>query len=506
MQGWAAASILLFAVAVLSKGLGFLREILIANYFGASGAVDAFSVAYAIPLFAAGGIGFAFSMALISKYHQVLAASGQVAATSLLVSIHASCLVLSVLVMIPLWLVPNEIIQFVAPGLSPGGAQLAGELLRWLSVYVLSLNMVNMLVATFHVGNHFKAPAITEIGFNAVTIIILVCCASSLGIHALVWGNLLGNLLCIGLLIGALAKSRASFIVWHLRRINLWGPVRLMLPIWGYAICGHLGGIISNYFASGLREGSVAAFGYAKTFSVATVTLVTLNIARGIFPTLAALSSAEQSEEGRTLLLALSKVIILLFVPVSILLIVFRKEVLSALYVRGAFNVADLEATAAVFAYFAAILVVAALEPVFVRTCFAFADAKTPLFATLAGSFVMVPFMAVLAPLMGVAGIGLSAAVGLVIDVSIQMVVLDKRFGGFFASKLIQCLLRSLFCAGVLLPPLLLWPTGNMMQVFAAMLAYAVAYAALVRHLSRDGVEALAILWGQGGRRSVEVA
>lgn len=169
------------------RGLDFLGDF-DCKLLCASGAVDAFSVAYAIPLFAAGGIGFAFSMALISKYHQVLAASGQVAATSLLVSIHASCLVLSVLVMIPLWLVPNEIIQFVAPGLSPGGAQLAGELLRWLSVYVLSLNMVNMLVATFHVGNHFKAPAITEIGFNAVTIIILVCCASSLGIHALVWG------------------------------------------------------------------------------------------------------------------------------------------------------------------------------------------------------------------------------------------------------------------------------------------------------------------------------
>lgn len=74
MQGWAAASVLLLAVAALSKGLGFIREILIANYYGASGLVDAFSVAYSVPLLAAGGISFAFSVALVPRYHQVLAA------------------------------------------------------------------------------------------------------------------------------------------------------------------------------------------------------------------------------------------------------------------------------------------------------------------------------------------------------------------------------------------------------------------------------------------------
>lgn len=311
LQGWAAASVLLLAVAVVSKGLGFVREILVANYYGASGLVDAFSIAYSVPLLAAGGISFAFSMALLPKYHQVLAAKGREEANCLLVSMHVSSVVLSIAVLLPLWVIPNEVIRLVAPGLPSDGVQLAGDLLRWLCVYVLSLNIVNLLVATFHVFNHFKVPAISEIGFNVVTIAVLICWSSGLSIHALVLGNLLGNVLCIGLLVGALAHNRTIIGAWYVPRVNLWSSVRLMLPIWGYAICGHLGGTIANFFASGLREGSVAAFGYARTVSAAVVTLVTLNIARGVFPTLAALSSKEQSEEGRTLLLALSKVIIL---------------------------------------------------------------------------------------------------------------------------------------------------------------------------------------------------
>jgi len=505
LQGWAAASVLLLAVAVVSKGLGFVREILVANYYGASGLVDAFSIAYSVPLLAAGGISFAFSMALLPKYHQVLAAKGREEANCLLVSMHVSSVVLSIAVLLPLWVIPNEVIRLVAPGLPSDGVQLAGDLLRWLCVYVLSLNIVNLLVATFHVFNHFKVPAISEIGFNVVTIAVLICWSSGLSIHALVLGNLLGNVLCIGLLVGALAHKRTIIGAWYVPRVNLWSSVRLMLPIWGYAICGHLGGTIANFFASGLREGSVAAFGYARTVSAAVVTLVTLNIARGVFPTLAALSSKEQSEEGRTLLLALSKVIILFFVPFSILLAVFRKEILGTLYLRGAFGAMDLETTSTVFVYFAATLAVAALEPVFVRTCFTFADTRTPLIATIAASFVMIPLMSFLAPLMGIAGIGLSAALGLLVDVGIQVLVLDKRFCGLFVSELVQCFARSFMCAGLLLPLLLLWPAVNTIQVCAATVVYAGAYAVLASYLSRDGVKALTILWGAGVRRSVEV-
>lgn len=181
--------------------------------------------------------------------------------------------------------------------------------------------------------------------------------------------------------------------------------------------------------------------------------------------------------------------------PFSILLAVFRKEILGTLYLRGAFGAMDLETTSTVFVYFAATLAVAALEPVFVRTCFTFADTRTPLIATIAASFVMIPLMSFLAPLMGIAGIGLSAALGLLVDVGIQVLVLDKRFCGLFVSELVQCFARSFMCAGLLLPLLLLWPAVNTIQVCAATVVYAGAYAVLASYLSRDGVKALTILW-----------
>ncbi len=110
----------------------------------------------------------------------------------------------------------------------------------------------------------------------------------------------------------------------------------------------------------------------------------------------------------------------------------------------------------------------------------------------------MIPLMSVLAPLMGIAGIGLSAVLGLLVDVGIQVFVLNKRFRGLFAGELVQCFARSFICAGLLLPLLLLWPAVNTIQVGIAMVVYAGAYAILACYLSRDGVRALSVIWGRG--------
>src|SRR6266849_9239779 len=72
VQGWVSASFILLSVALASKGLGFVREVLVAKYFGVSGQVDAFMVAMSLPMMIGGGIGIAFSTALVPAYQKVL--------------------------------------------------------------------------------------------------------------------------------------------------------------------------------------------------------------------------------------------------------------------------------------------------------------------------------------------------------------------------------------------------------------------------------------------------
>jgi hypothetical protein len=86
------------------------------------------------------------------------------------------------------------------------------------------------------------------------------------------------------------------------------------------------------------------------------------------------------------------------------------------------------------------------------------------------------------------------------------MAVMDKKLGGVFACESTPCLLGPLFCVGVRLPRLFLWPAENRAHVCASTVVYVVACGALARYSSQDGVEALVLLWKQQGRPSFEVA
>ena len=319
-QSWISASIILVAAAAISKGLGFGREILIANYFGATGSVDAFAVAYSVPLFAAGGIGFTLSTAIVPGYHRIRASKGPQRAAQFLYSAGLSSVIFSVIFLAPLWIAPLSVMKLVAPALPDATLRLAADLMGWLSLYVLVSNGVYVLTAVFHALNHFKIPAYSDIAFNLATIVILVGYALPLGIYSLVLGNLVGSLLCLAILAGTLLKVVPGRPTVHISGDDMRGLLPLTLPILGYYVCSQIGGLVANYFAATLSEGSVAALNYARTTTVAVVTLVTMNVSRGIFPTLSMLSSNQRSAEGRTIVIALGKLLIFLFIPLSIIL------------------------------------------------------------------------------------------------------------------------------------------------------------------------------------------
>ena len=232
-QTWISASIILVAAAAISKGLGFGREILIANYFGATGSVDAFAVAYSVPLFVAGGIGFTLSTAIVPGYHRIRASEGPQRAARFLCSAAFASVMCSVILLAPLWIAPLSVMKLVAPALPDATLRLAADLMGWLSLYVLVSNGVYVLTAVFHALNHFKVPAYGDIAFNLATIVILVGYSLPLGIYSLVLGNLVGSLLCLTILAGTLLKFVPCRPTLPISGDDLRGLLPLTLPILG---------------------------------------------------------------------------------------------------------------------------------------------------------------------------------------------------------------------------------------------------------------------------------
>ncbi len=215
VQSWVSASALLIAVAFLSKGLGFFRELLIAKYFGISGDVDAFIIALSLALFVCSGIGIALSTMLIPAVHQLQAEGGKERVAGFVGRVIIAAGILSLFVSLPLILSPELVISVFAPSLSGRVVSMAASFAPWLAIYALLLNLVFVLSAAFNTQRHFVVPAFSDLAFNVVAISMLVMFAAALGVGALVAGSVLGLAACGSILFFLLRRHHLAKFGMH---------------------------------------------------------------------------------------------------------------------------------------------------------------------------------------------------------------------------------------------------------------------------------------------------
>jgi putative peptidoglycan lipid II flippase len=254
---------------LLSRILGFLRDLVVARLFGADAATDAFFVAFRIPnvlrrLFAEG----AFSLALVPvlteyKEHRdrrALAAFVDEAAGTLAVA-------LLLLTAIGILTAPMLVLLF-APGFAQDPSQwgLASEMLRITFPYVLFISLTAFAGGILNTYERFGVPAFTPVLLN----LSLIGCAIYLAplmerpILALAWGVLIAGIAQLAFQLPFLSRlgllPRLRFNPRHpgVRRI-----LRLMGPAVVGSSAGQINLLMGTVIASFLATGSISWLYYS---------------------------------------------------------------------------------------------------------------------------------------------------------------------------------------------------------------------------------------------------
>ncbi len=451
-QTWISATFILVFTTLISKALGFLRDVLVANYFGASAQVDAFMVAVTLATLA-GGVGSALSVTLIPVYRRALTTGGPAKAGRLAGGAISLTFVLSITLILVLVIFSGPLVGFIAPSLPEETAHLAVELTRWLTGLVLGLNMIYVLSAVYNALEHFKIPAFMDLASNVCVLLALLFLSEAMGIRALALGLAVGTLLvgaamAVPLLLRGIASFALKFWTAGVREVTV-----LAAPVLFWELLSQTGGIVENFFGAMLDVGSISALGYAKRLSVLVVSLLAVNIARAAFPILSKLIAEKKLAEARDILVKLSRQYVVAFVPVSIALMYFRQEIVGVVFMRGAFDATAAERTSAVLVFYAAGVVLSAAIPVCIRACYAFSDTVTPLVASTAGLATIAGLNYILVSRLGVTGIALSTTLGLIPGIAIMGWILARRLGGLDLGELLRVVGAATGCGAVALVP-----------------------------------------------------
>lgn len=276
-------------MTLISRVLGFVREMVAAHLFGASAGYDAFIVASKIPnfmrrLFAEGAFAQAF-VPMVSEYK----ATSSHDEVQIFVNRVAGCLglVLFLVTTVGMLLAPVAVFIF-APGFASGDESRlisASGMLRITFPYLFFISLTAFAGGILNSYGRFAAPAFTPVLLNIVTILCAVFLSPYLAdpVTALAWGMFLGGvvqLLFQWPFLKAIGLVPIPQINWQdkgVRRILL-----LMVPaLFGVSI-NQLNLMLSSIFASFLPSSSISWLYYAERlmefplggFGVALATVV----------------------------------------------------------------------------------------------------------------------------------------------------------------------------------------------------------------------------------------
>lgn len=445
------------AATAFSRILGLVRVQLMAYFFGAGMAADAFFVAFRIPnlfrdLFAEG----ALSTAFVPVFKKTLVNEGADRARTLLDRSFTLLFISLSIVTLLGSLGAAGFVYLAAEGFTsdPEKFDLTVTLTRWLFPYLLFVSLASLLMGTLNSYGRFGVPAVASAMFNIAMILSMVFLYDSFErpVYCLVVGVLVGGVGQFAIQVPSLyrAGGRLRFD-FNFRDRGLKAIGKLMTPIIVGLGASRINILVASLLASLQGEGAVSYLVYAYQLMHFPLGVFALAIGTAALPRAAAqVARGELGELAGTMRSSL-RMILFLVAPSAVYLAFFNERLINLIYLRGAFTAVDASAVSVTLLWYSAGLLAFAGVRVLTPMYYAFSDARTPMrysLVTVALNIVLSLVM-VDSPVMRMGFPGLAAAISLAGWVNLCLLLWGLRQRGVltegrsYLESLVKTLLAS---------------------------------------------------------------
>lgn len=420
----------------VSRVLGFIRDILMAKFFGTSDVFEAFLVSFRLPnifrsIFAEG---FTDSVAtpVLSEYHsekEKIFETGQ-----RLICIFS--IVLCVFTLLGI-VFSKQLVMLTAPGYisNPYKFNLAVSFTRITFFYLLLIGLSSVMISILYSLKKFIVPAYNPVFLNLTFIPGILFFSSYFKNYILVACVIVAGILEV--LFPLVALKKQGFVFKFKIKEAIADPVlkrmlKLFVPrIWS-SIVYQLNVFIDTIFASFAQitgVGALAAINYANRLIQLPFALIVLSITPVVVVDFSKYHKDGNMEDFKKLLVFSFQNIIFFVVPVSIIFLFLPQAIIDVLFKRGEFGVSSLEITSSALFYYSFGIFFFCINRLMVTSFYALKDTRTPAKAATIALLVNVVFSAILMFPLKIGGVALATSISSMVSFILLYRYLIKRIG-----------------------------------------------------------------------------
>ena len=385
------AGIIVSAMTLISRILGLVRDVVVANLMGAGAAADVFFFANKIPnflrrLFAEG----AFAQAFIPVLTEVQAQNDQAKLKDFTAKVSGTLgLILFITAIVGVIASPVLAALFGTGWFidylndEPSGAkfELASTLLKITFPYIFFISLTGFAGAILNTLNKFAVAAFTPVLLN----VCIIACAFyltpyvSIGAYALAWGVFIGGIIQLSFQLPFL--YRAGVLVkpkWGWSDPNVTKVRTLMIPaLFGVSV-SQINLLLDTLIASFLMTGSISWLYYSDRLLEFPLGLFGIAIATVILPTLSKNHVSDDKKSFSSNIDWALRIIAMLGIPASAALMVLAMPLLLVIFQRGEFSIDDTYMASYSLMAYGAGLFSFMLVKIFAPAFYSRQDTKTP--------------------------------------------------------------------------------------------------------------------------------
>jgi len=447
----------------LGRISGFVRDVVFASVFGASGTADAFYVAFRVPnlfreLLAEGTLSNVF----VPLFAETSEKESLERAWALANAVLGVLLVALGAITLLIYLASEPLVLLVASGFTetPGKVALAAWLTRLLAPFLAGISVASLFGGMLNVRGRFFLPAIAPALLNVAIILAAIFgqewteATGTPAIGAVAVAATVSGLLTAGIQIPALRKEGFRFRP-TLRRHPAMARV---LKFMGAALISvfvvQFNVLVETQLASGEGDGPVSWLMLGFRLVQIPMSVVAGSVAVAALARFS-LERAQDNHDGarKTLTDALESTF-LMVIPAAVGLYLLADPLVALCFERGAFTAADTAATAEILRGYAFAVAGICGTRVLLPIFFAIGDPYTPMKLSLVVMAIKIPVALALMKAVGLIGLPLSHAVTVSLEAAVMLMVLHRRLGGLvtgFTAEMLRVALASAVMGAVVM-------------------------------------------------------
>lgn len=443
-------AVLLMIIAVLSKVSGFLRDITLSYFYGATATSDAYIISITITSVLFSLLVLGVSTAYIPMFKQIEYADGPAAASTFTNHLINAIVVLTTGILLIGFSFSHPIVKLFAMGFDGETLELAVAFTKIGLFSLFFTSLTQMYTSYLQSKGKFIIPALIGLPFN-VMIMLSIFLSYRWNVMLLAVGSVCAALVQLAFLIPSLRRTNyryepiVRFTDKHIKKLAV-----IVFPIMIGISIDQLNLMVDKTLASTLVEGGVSALTYASRLNDFVQGIFVLSFVSVLFPLISNMAAEKNMEDLKKSIGDVISSVTLIVVPASIGIMILAEPIIRLLYGHGHFDGRAIDMTARALLFYAVGMIGYAYREILNRSFYSLQDSKTPMYNAALAVALNIILNLVLSRFMGISGLALATSISALFCSLLLFIQLLRKVGNFNLKRNIITLGKTILASAVM--------------------------------------------------------